>query len=222
MNGVHDLGGLENLGPVVPEANEPVFHDAWERRVFALLNVMAASGYFNIDEVRRTIEWIPPADYLTYSYYEKWIWGLEAILLEKGVVTRAELAAGRSLGKGVAHPAIPAAGLRAALVQPLRMDVPATTGPRFRVGDEIVARNMHPRHHTRIPRYVRGRRGRVIELHEAYHLPDANAHGDHSRIEHCYTVEFTARELWGADAPAHDKVALNMFDSYMDPAGAAA
>jgi nitrile hydratase len=222
MNGVHDLGGMENLGPVEVEPNEPVFHHEWERRTYGLLNTLIGTGYFQVDDARRIIEWMPPADYLSASYYEKWLFATEGLLIEKGVLTRAEIEAGRSLGEGHKLPALPAAAVRQFLAGPLRMDVPSDAKPRFKIGDAIIARNMHPHHHTRIPRYVRGRRGTIIQVHETYKLPDTNAHGDPTRVEHVYMVEFSARELWGAEAPPNDTVALNLFDSYMDLAPRAA
>ena len=38
MNGAHDLGGMHGFGTIAPEpeAEEPVFHAAWEKRVFGL------------------------------------------------------------------------------------------------------------------------------------------------------------------------------------------
>jgi hypothetical protein len=62
VNGVHDLGGMHGFGPVVREENEPVFHEEWERRMFALQ--MIARRPYNVDELRRTIERMPPARYL--------------------------------------------------------------------------------------------------------------------------------------------------------------
>ena len=44
MNGIHDLGGMQGLGPVVREENEPVFHEDWERRIFAVLNLLSQPG----------------------------------------------------------------------------------------------------------------------------------------------------------------------------------
>ena len=45
MNGIHDLGGMHGLGPINPEPNEPVFHDDWERRMFALFVATFAGGH---------------------------------------------------------------------------------------------------------------------------------------------------------------------------------
>ena len=36
MNGVHDMGGMQDLGAIEREKNEPVFHEPWEGRVWAL------------------------------------------------------------------------------------------------------------------------------------------------------------------------------------------
>lgn len=92
MNGIHDLGGMHGLGPVVREENEPVFHEDWERRVFAVLNLTMAAGQYNVDELRHAIERMEPARYLGTSYYEHWLHAAEDLLDAKGVVTREELA----------------------------------------------------------------------------------------------------------------------------------
>jgi nitrile hydratase len=91
MNGVHDMGGMHGFGPVVPETNEPVFHAEWERRAFALTLAMGAWGRWNLDMSRFAREQMPPADYLGSGYYEKWLFGLEKLLVEHGFVTREEI-----------------------------------------------------------------------------------------------------------------------------------
>ncbi|MCH7549535.1 MAG: nitrile hydratase subunit beta, partial [Candidatus Krumholzibacteriota bacterium] len=42
---------------------------------------------------RHAIERLDPATYLTVSYYEKWAFALEALLVDAGVVTPDEIAA---------------------------------------------------------------------------------------------------------------------------------
>jgi len=91
MNGIHDLGGMHGLGPVRREADEPVFHQEWERRVFGMFIAAFAGGHFNVDEFRHGIERMDPAHYLQSSYYEHWLHTLEANLIEKRVITRKEL-----------------------------------------------------------------------------------------------------------------------------------
>ena len=91
MNSIHDVGGMHGFGPVVREKNEPVFHADWERRTFGVVNLAMGAAQIHVDEIRHAIEKMPPAEYLTSPYYEHWIFGLEALLEEKGLVTRAEL-----------------------------------------------------------------------------------------------------------------------------------
>ena len=84
MNGVHDMGGMHGMGPIEPEANEPVFHTRWEARAFALTLAMGAWRKWNIDASRHARELIPAAEYLRMSYYEKWIAGLIELSIQRG------------------------------------------------------------------------------------------------------------------------------------------
>lgn len=101
MNGIHDLGGMHGIGPVDAERNEPVFHEEWERRMFALMIATFGGGHYNVDEFRHGIERMDPAHYLTTSYYEHWLHTVETLLIEKGTITRKELDARQAkLAKG--------------------------------------------------------------------------------------------------------------------------
>jgi hypothetical protein len=91
VNGGQDLGGMHGLGPIDIEADEPVFHAEWERRVFALTLAMGARGDWNIDMSRHARENRDPVDYLSSSYYEIWLKGLEALLSERGLLDPQEL-----------------------------------------------------------------------------------------------------------------------------------
>ena len=93
MNGVHDLGGMHGLGPIVREDNEPYFHEPWEERVFGMFIAAFAGGVYNVDEFRHSIERMAPAHYLTTSYYEHWLHAIETLSVEKGLVSRDELEA---------------------------------------------------------------------------------------------------------------------------------
>src|SRR5215208_7389516 len=97
MDGAHDMGGAKGFGPVVSEPNEPVFHGDWERRAFALTVAMARPGGWNIDMSRFAREDRPPEDYLSKSYYQIWLAGLERLMLEGGLIASDEIAAGKSL-----------------------------------------------------------------------------------------------------------------------------
>ncbi|MCS0495832.1 nitrile hydratase subunit beta [Ancylobacter sp. MQZ15Z-1] len=100
-----------------------------------------------------------------------------------------------------------------------RVDPPPHPAP-YEVGQVVVTRNLHPRTHTRLPRYCRGKRGEIVRVHGMYALPDRRALGDESTPEYCYSVRFTMRELWGEEAPARDSLLIDLWDSYLEPAGA--
>ncbi|MDT5211207.1 MAG: nitrile hydratase subunit beta, partial [Mycobacterium sp.] len=100
MDGIHDLGGMDGFGSVEPEPDEPVFHHSWEGRVFAMEMAMRAAGVWNIDMARFGIERLPPAVYISSSYYDKWRRRTELLLVEHGLATEDEIASGQSYGPG--------------------------------------------------------------------------------------------------------------------------
>src|SRR5687767_13949610 len=91
MNGVHDMGGMHGFGPIEREANEPLFHAAWEARVWAMVRAVRDQGYYTIDASRYGIERMPPADYLRSSYYERWLASLEFNLVHEDLVAGDEV-----------------------------------------------------------------------------------------------------------------------------------
>ena len=93
MNGVHDLGGMHGFGPINPEPNEPVFHHAWERRVFGVMMAAFGGGHYNVDQFRHAIERMGATEYLSESYYEHWLASMETLLVENGAIGKDELAA---------------------------------------------------------------------------------------------------------------------------------
>lgn len=96
--------------------------------------------------------------------------------------------------------------------------VAAEVAPRFKRGDPVRVRNHHPSTHTRLPGYLRGRVG-VIDLdHGVFAFPDTHAHGLGDKPQHCYSVHFSAREVWGATAHERDTLRVDLFDDYLDPA----
>ena len=99
MNGVHDMGGMHGMGPIDPEPDEPVFHHDWERRVLALALATGFLRRWNIDMGRYTIEQMPPADYLRATYYERWLYRTERLVVARGLLTAEELGSGRPDGR---------------------------------------------------------------------------------------------------------------------------
>jgi nitrile hydratase subunit beta len=218
MNGAHDMGGVHGFGRVEPEPDEPVFHAAWERRAFAITVAMGATGEWNIDMSRFARENRAPADYLAKSYYELWLAGLEALLAERRLVSAEELAAGRALGSPRPVTRILAADdvdrvLSRGTVTAREPNAPA----RFKLGDRVRARNMHPSGHTRLPRYVRGRVGTVERVRGCHVFPDSNAAGTGEQPQWLYAVQFEGRELWGASGDPKLKVSVDAWEPYLEP-----
>ena len=91
MNGIHDMGGMQCMGPIVREEDEPQFHETWEGRVFGMFFTNFAEGHFNVDMFRHAIERMGPAAYLETSYYEHWLHAYETLLVERGILTEAEI-----------------------------------------------------------------------------------------------------------------------------------
>lgn len=219
MNGAQDLGGQMGFGPVAPEKDEPIFHAPWEKRALAVTLACGAMGHWSIDESRHARETLHPADYLSSSYYEIWIKGLESLLQRHGFVTADELAAAAPL-----QPAPqPKRVLRAEMVAGVLArggptGRPKDGAPRFRAGDRVRTIVAHPKGHTRLPRYARGKAGVVELLHGAHVFPDTNAHGGGERPDWLYTVAFEARELWGRDADPTSMVSIDAWEAYLEPA----
>jgi len=218
MNGVHDLGGMHGMGPIAPEPNEPVFHERWEARVYALNRAIGLLGKWNIDAGRHSRERIPPADYLRMSYYEKWLAGLVILLKESGLATQAELETGRpDAGAAKATPALTSAQVAGLVAACGTFERPVNAPPRFAVGERVRTKKLNPTGHTRLPRYARGRIGTVDRAHGAHVFPDSNAHFRGDNPQHLYSVRFSARELWGDAAAPRDAVYIDLWEDYLEP-----
>ena len=219
MNGAQDLGGAQNFGPVLPEADEPAFHAAWERRVFAMAIAMGYAGAWSLDASRVARESMPPAQYLTSSYYRIWLAAVEKQVSELGLAAPEEISSGSASAPGKSLPRVlRPEGLEARFRAGFPSDRAAQAPARFAVGDAVLTINEHPTHHTRLPRYARGRRGTVERVHGAFVFPDTNAHGRGENPAWLYTVGFDATELWGADADPGGRVTVAAFEPYLGPA----
>jgi nitrile hydratase len=219
MNGVHDMGGMHGFGPIVREANEPLFHAAWEAHVRAMVVIARSRGYFNIDAFRYGIERMDPAHYLRAPYFERWLATLELNLIEQGYLSRDELDARTEYYHHHPEATLPPDGD----VVPALDELDETAGlplpaSRFAVGAAVVTRNAHPPGHTRLPRYARSKRGSVQRLHGPQIFPDTNALGLGENPQPLYSVRFDARELWGESAEPRQTVSLDLWESYLEPA----
>ena len=217
MNGVHDMGGMDGFGKVEPELHEPMFHAEWESRVLAMVRAMGAAGAYNIDMSRFYRETLRPDVYLASSYYKKWLLGLEDLLIDKGFVDAEEITIGHSL-----EPATPLKHGKFTLDDVERIMVrgqferPAQAPAKFKIGDRVRARNIHPATHTRLPRYARGHAGVVERVHGCHVFPDSAAQEAGENPQWLYTVVFEGTELWGADTDPTIKVSIDAFEPYLE------
>ena len=216
MNTIHDMGGMDGMGPIEAEPNEPVFHEPWEGRVLGLLLETWFGPWSrgrNWGSFRFALESIQADDYLRMSYYERW---LEKLLVDR--LLRSDLVTPAELESGKADPNRPRPTLFPESPRSDRPDPPASPG--FRPEQRVRARNMHPRGHTRLPRYTRGKYGTVVRDHGIFALQDTDENGQRlgDRPQHVYTVHFAGRELWGDRAAARDAVYVDMWEDYLEPA----
>ena len=218
VNGPHDMGGMDGFGPVQIDEREQPFDHPWEARAFAHLLACGALGRWNNDAVRSHFENFSPPEYFTMRYFERWNAGLIGLLIDVRLVTKEEIIRGKP--DPTASPAPP----------PLReQDVPAmiaagepynrtiSRAPIFADSARVRARNINPGTHTRLPRYVRGKRGVIDRHHGAFVFPDTNAEmlGEHP--QHLYSVRFEAGELWGDRADARAPVYVDVWEEHLEP-----
>ena len=219
MDGVHDLGGMENMGAVqLPEQGEPVFHETWESRTFAIgaLCQTRLTGA-NLDAFRHAIDRTPPEEYLGLPYFNLWLRMAETLLTETGTLAPGAIDARvrRRRGESVEEPAVP---------EPNRPDYkPAGPGsvrqvddpPRFSTGQRVRTVDLHTSGHTRLPRYARRREGVVDRVLPAQVLPDTNAHYIAENAQHVYSVRFDSKELWGPEAEPFTTY-IDLYESYLE------
>jgi nitrile hydratase len=211
------MGGMDGFGRVEVEPNEPMFHTRWEGRVMAMVRAMGAAGAYNIDISRVYREALPPHVYLASSYYKIWLLGLEDALIARGFIGKAEVAKGHAL-----DPAKPLKRGKFTISDVERIMVRGKYGrdarapAKFKAGDRVRAKNIHPLTHTRLPRYVRGHVGVVERDHGVQVFPDSAARDAGENPQWLYTVVFDGPELWGPDSDATVKVSIDAFEPYLE------
>lgn len=224
MNTAHDLGGARGFGPI-DRGQTALFPQAWEAPVFAMTLACGMLGRWNLDQSRFAREQMQPAHYLASSYYEHWLHGLELLLLERGMVSEAELRSGKSAGKGDVQ-AVAVAQVAEILGTGAPTILPAAADPLFIDGARVRVRTAAPQAHTwghtRAPRYTRGRVGVVVRHHGAHIFPDRHAAHGKKQPAHLYSVRFEAKELWGkAEGSGQLAVYVDLFEPYLQAADAA-
>jgi nitrile hydratase len=217
MNGIHDLGGMDGFVLPVRDQGFPL-EEEWERIVWGMLLASARIPGLPAGSSRPFIESIPPERYLTMPYYARFLEARTRALLEAGLVTQDEL---DNPDGPVAMPNLPgyAPPTPAQIVQFLRqeqsgqldVDAPAAFVP----GDTVIVKNDHPAGHTRVPRYVRGRRGVILRDHGVHRFEDFMAPGTEVGPQHLYTVTFTGPDLWGTRGHPRDRVRVELWEIHL-------
>lgn len=202
-----DLGGRPGYGKVVPEPEGDHFHAAWEPRALAVTLATGALGAWNIDISRATRETLP--DYARLSYYEIWFAALERLLATRADAVAASVGSFRVLR---------ADNVAAMLTKGSPTERPATTAPRFRVGDRVSTRAERVAHHTRLPGYAHGKVGTVERVHGVHVFADTHAHDEGEQPQWLYGVVFDGAELWGGDAAPGLQVSVDAWEPYLSPA----
>ena len=205
MNGVHDLGGTDGLGPVPVPESEPVFRADWEKAAFAMFSMPFRAGFFGVDAFRYGIEQMHPAAYLLSPYYEHWMHTVEHYGVAKGVLDEAEI--DERMQYYLENPDAP---------MPQRddpdlmafVDGRGEGGRARRRGRRTSRRSSRsatasrssttaPRGHTRKARYIRGKTGVIEMAHGTMIYPDSAGNGGAEAPEHVYTVQVHQRGALG-------------------------
>jgi len=220
MNSVHDMGGMHGMGPIEYDKNEGAFHQPWEGRAWALLRAAGSFGRGRRRNFRFELERIPAADYLRMSYYERLIKTMLDRLLEGQFITESELQSGHpDPGSSRLTPPMTPAMVEEQLRRrgSLRRD-DVRVNARYKIGQHVRARNINPVGHTRLPRYLRGKRGTVTADHGVFNLQDTGADGYAlgEFPQHVYTVRFEAPEVWGPDGGKRDVIFADLWESYLE------
>jgi len=218
MDNIADMGGTVGWGHVCPpRGDEPVFGEPWQSRAFALTLLSIRVSGRNIDAFRYAQERLDRAAYLGDGYFGRWLNAAEMMLTDSAILAPGAIdARARNLrGEDAPEPPIP---------EPARPGyVPAgrgslrtvDTAPAFAAGERVRAKDMSPPGHTKLPKYVRGHTGVVERIQPAAVLPDTNATFQGENPQYVYSVRFSSRELWGADAEPF-ALTVELFESYLE------
>jgi nitrile hydratase beta subunit len=233
-----DMGGrTEFFGPVIREADEPVFHERWEGRVFGISFFLTLLISRNLDTFRFAIQKLPRDVYLS-SYYRRWLGAFEDVLEQAGYLAPGEVdariagqraTAGRSTSR--ARLAAASRGLRSLLRPTLRRWFAAQALPRmlgtsrpslrrarFAKGDHVQVRDTRATPFTRQPGYVTGKPGVIVAHHGSTVFPDSRVVGRRAWPQHLYTVSFKGADLWGDAAEPGTEMRVDLYESYLEAA----
>jgi nitrile hydratase len=218
MDGIHDLGGKQGYGPIEVDSDDAPFHHDWEAREWGIAQCARTPG-ITIDWWRHCRELILPEDYLGRPYFDSWAQTDFSTYIEAGWMTLEDIAnVGGPAENIVEDDPPPALSLQQVLQEDrehaFRFDAEIDAQPAFSVGQQVIAASHGNSGHTRLPQYARGRRGTIEACNGAHVFPDLSARGVEVH-QYCYSVMFSAAELWAEAEGSRDKVYLDLWESYL-------
>ena len=186
----------------------------WEQQVHACLGLLAQGGALCTDEMRRTLEGMElDARHASLDYYSRWTIAMASLLMEKGLLSEADL--DRELGEGAAgtQPAAEFEVGDSVLVRPLD-------------GPTALSRSMWRRPHIRTPGYIFGEEGTIERRVGSFPNPSLRAYGKEGGAETLYRVRFLQTRIWEAagleySGAARDTVDVEVGSSFPEAAAAA-
>ncbi|MDB5908086.1 MAG: nthB [Massilia sp.] len=241
----HAIGGLENLGPV--DLDTRVFAQEWEKRIFGIHTAMMAQSAhlehalpaypvaalgtsfkenWTWASLRTSAEGMPPLEYFKYRYFEKWLMGITQFLIARGYISADEVAS--LSAQYLADPAAPLPQAPNPLLKKQIVDYldkgddslrPLPAPPRFATGQEVLVGDPHTVDHTRLPAYLRNRRGIVTEVYPGafkyFVSTGPDGLGDPMPV---YCVAFNAADIWGKEmSEPNTTIYADLFDVYLKP-----
>jgi nitrile hydratase beta subunit len=239
----HSLGGLENLGPVNLEPK--VFVQDWEKRIFGIHTVMMAESThlagalpkYPIDtlstafketwtwaSLRTGAESMQPFEYFKFRYYEKWLMGISQFFVDKGYITADELAgltAHFRAQPDAPLPDHPSAAIKSQVVDYLlRGDSglrPLPQPPRFAAGQVIHVADPAAADHTRLPGYLRNKKGTISEVYPgAFEYFCSTGPDGLEGPMPVYRVAFDASDIWGSSlCEPKTTIYADLFEVYL-------
>ncbi len=215
MNGLHDLGGMHGFGPI--PVDELTFHAEWERRTQMISLTLGALGLWGLDLSRATIEDLPPTDYARMSYYERWLARIERNLIEDDLATAEEIEGVVSCSAIREQAPVTGETAHTFIKRPFDSKRSEETKPVFRVGDHVKFLNINPRGHTRLPRYARGQKGRILEIRGVFIYPDSAGRRLGENPQWLYSVEISQTAAMDDCGEPNTTIVLDAWEPYMIP-----
>jgi nitrile hydratase subunit beta len=239
----HNLGGLENLGPV--NVDTQVFVEPWEKRIFGIHTVMMAESTHLSDALprypiadlpttfRNTWTWaslrtgaegMQPFEYFKFRYYEKWLMGISQFFIDEGYVSADELDEKTRHYRADPQAALPAKPSPAIAAQINAYLVNGDSGfhafdqaPRFSKGAHVCVADPDAVDHTRLPGYLRNKRGTVDFVYPGAFTYFVSTGPDGiGQAMPVYRVAFNAADIWGEEkSEPNTTIYADLFDAYL-------